>query len=1149
MSEPGQPSALPIGLPPEQFAAAFPFHLALDRKLSLVQAGSTLRRICPDVQAGADLDQIFRSIRPEGRMTLEWVLQHRLRFFLLEHLTTKLQLRGEFIILPEQDTLLFLGSPWFTDSSEIATLGLGFEDFAIHDPVVDMLQVFQASKMALADAKKLADKLTRQRTELRAANQRLLQQEAETRKLALIAARTDNAVVLTDALGVTEWVNEGFVRLTGYTFDEIRGRKPGSLLQGPDTDPNTVRYIREQLAKGEGFSVELLNYGKCGRKYWLAIEVQPIRDEVGRITNFMAIEADITQRKLADRRLAVQYSVSRTLAECNTVAEALPRILQAVCDHLNWQAGEIWNLDETAQALRGVATWHDPRWDAPAFIADSLTRQFPVGVGLPGRVWMSGEPSWIRDVVIDPNFPRAALAARENLHGAFGFPIRAGGEFWGVMEFFSRNIEEPDEALLRMFGAVGEQIGQFIVRKQAEAALRQTNTLQRAILESANYSVISTTPDGTIVTFNRAAEQMLGYRAEEVAGRATPALFHDAGEVAARAGELTRELGREIEAGFEAFVTRARLGEPDEREWTYIRKDGTRFPVRLSVTALFDEQSRVTGFLGIASDITESKQAAEELLRAKEAAESASRAKSEFLAMMSHEIRTPMNAIIGMTNLLQDTPLSEQQREFVQTVGTSGEALLEIINDILDFSKIEAGQLRLEMAILRPARLIEGVMDLLATRAQARGLTLEARVAPDVPEALRSDDGRLRQVLVNLVGNGLKFTEHGGVRVEVRCLRESAARAQLRFEVRDSGPGIKPEDQERLFQPFIQLAGTTARRQGGTGLGLAISRRIVELLGGTIGVESKPGRGSVFWFEIEAEIAQPEPALEDRAEMTKDRAAGDTGFFPSAGSQLHVDRPLRILVAEDHDTNRRLAALMLEKLGQRADFAGNGLEAVDAWERFAYDVILMDCQMPEMDGFAATREIRCREAALPASARPPVHIIALTANALAGDRERCLAAGMNGYVSKPVRLEALRAALGRATPGVGMEANGESLKAALARPQSKIAELRREFGDEAAAELLASFLKDTPPRLKELRQLAGTDDRQVLARSAHSLAGSCGIFELEFMRTLALTLEEMARQSGAQDFEPLVEELERNFLAALPDLQRLQRATQTGQQP
>ncbi len=765
MSQPGQPVSPPIGLPPEQFRAAFPFHLALDRTLKLIEAGSTLRRICPDVQPSADLDQIFQSIRPEGRITLEWVLQNILRFFLLEHRATKLQLRGEFILLPGEETLLFLGSPWFTDTSEIAERGLSFEDFAIHDPVVDMLQLFQASKVALADAKKLAAKLTVQRTELRALNERLRQQEAETRKLALIAARTNNAVVLTDAAGVTVWVNDGFTRLTGYTLAEMLGKKPGSILQGRGTDSETVRRMGERIRETGSFREDILNYGKDGRSYWVSVEVQPIRDDQGNLTNFMAIETDITARRAGQQRLAIQFEVSRVLAEAKEITNALPLIIQAICEKLGWQVGQAWRT--TGERLRFFGAWHTTAGNVAEFVNVSRTVEFGREMGLPGRTWVTGEPMWIQDLSQDASFSRQETAERTGLRAGFAFPVFVRGNVWGVLEFFSRTIEDPDGSLLQTVSAVGNQIGEFIARRETEDALHETSTLHHAILEGANYSIISTAPDGIIQTFNSAAERMLGYTSEEVVGKVTPAIIHDVGEVVARASELTRELGRKVEPGFDTFIAKVALGKPDDREWTYIRKDGHRFPVLLSITALFDENGTVVGYLGVASDITESKRIAVELVKAKEAAEEANRAKSDFLATMSHEIRTPMNGVLGMTELLLKTNLNSRQKEFAEAVAQSANALLYVIDDVLDFSKIEAGKLAIVSEDFSIRSLTDAVLEVVAHHDLKKKISLAAIIHHDVPIKVKGDAQRLRQVLMNLAGNAVKFTEQGEVVVRV----------------------------------------------------------------------------------------------------------------------------------------------------------------------------------------------------------------------------------------------------------------------------------------------------------------------------------------------------------------------------------------------
>jgi|GEM_PF-1154355 len=569
-------------------------------------------------------------------------------------------------------------------------------------------------------------------------------------------------------------------------------------------------------------------------------------------------------------------------------------------------------------------------------------------------------------------------------------------------------------------------------RRRAKQANRKLAAKLQAILQHAGHAIISTDNEGIIQVFNPAAERMLGYSADEIIGQQSPLLFHDPEEVRERAESLSEELGTTIEPGVELFWHLFNMRA--QMEWTYVRKDGTRVPVLLSLSALTDSDGTVQGYMGVASDISEQKRVESEIRHAKDeleqankqlgdalehtrqlalAAKQATAAKSEFLANMSHEIRTPMTAILGYADLLieQDEATGRPRSEALQTIRRNGLHLLEIINDILDLSKIEAGRLELERVDVPLWPLLEEVRGLMCVRAEQKGINLDIRAITPLPSHGSTDPVRLRQVLMNLVGNAIKFTEQGRVTVSMGY-DDRDGRGILRVHIDDTGIGISPEEMNRLFHPFSQADTSTTRRFGGTGLGLTISKRLVSLLGGEIAVESKRGCGSRFTITLDVGPAVPPQQRHFPCYVTPPPAsaldAGNPPAVPLEEPQPKGPAAGRILLAEDGPDNQRLIGLVLRKANYQVTVAENGRIAIEKFHQAAaagtpFDLILMDMQMPEMDGYSAAQQLRQEGNQVP--------IIALTAHAMTGDREKCLAAGCDEYLSKPIDRQQLLATI------------------------------------------------------------------------------------------------------------------------------------------
>jgi len=677
-----------------------------------------------------------------------------------------------------------------------------------------------------------------------------------------------------------------------------------------------------------------------------------------------------------------------------------------------------------------------------------------------------------------------------------------------------RNEAIVQESLLEAHLDLEGRVLQRTSELAAANADLQKQMQERARAEHANAQIMEHSLDvictidaeGRFGQVSRACHTIWGYLPEELTGRTHLEMVHC-----------------DDHAKTVAVATAIMQGEPvTDFENRYVRKDGSIVPVLW--TANWSNVERI--MFCVARDITARKELERDQLGAREAAEAANRAKSEFLANMSHEIRTPMNGILGMTDLVLESKLTEEQRGYLEMANASGKALLGVINDILDFSKIEAGKLELEAIGFNLRESVAHMLKPLVFRAAKKGIELVTEIEPAVPERLIGDPLRLRQILINFADNAIKFTHRGSIVVKVAVETEGESEQCLHFSVRDTGIGIPPEKQEAIFEAFAQVDGSTTRNYGGTGLGLTIASQLIEQMRGKIWIESTVGQGTTFHFTAWLGIA---PELSSAAFAASSARDAD-GEAWSAGSDHPDERTgLHVLLAEDNVINRALATGILGKRGHAIVHAVNGREAVEIASGGAFDVIFMDVQMPEMDGFEATRRIREMEQA---SGRVRTPIVAMTAHAMQGDRERCLSAGMDDYISKPLDRKLLLALLAQlAAAPRALPAAPPLLRSAGILPIPPREKLLEELdGDEDLLERMAELYGSNTPRLVEgVRDAVRRGDPSEVAAGAHGLLSTLGAFGATAAYRLASRLEEFGRREDLTSADELFEELEREI--------------------
>jgi PAS domain S-box-containing protein len=885
------------------------------------------------------------------------------------------------------------------------------------------------------------------------------ERENQLNILSSIAAENTNGVVISDKDGKIEWVNKSFENMTGYSLKELRNTKPGKFLQGKDTNPQTVAYLRNQIHAGEPFVCEILNYHRSGRPYWLRIQGQALKDKDGNVVKYFAIEEDITKEKETQQKLKEFESRFRL---------ALEKI-----------GDNVWEYD----FLTNKTVFSNPKNIFIGYVAGESTENNI-------KWWESIHKDDLHILIENDKKCRNGEIDFHTLE--YRMILNDGSIRWvldrGVV------IEKDKEGKpLKIIGTHAD----ITDKKNAEVAIRRKEEKYRNIIANINLGLLEVDNDEKIQYANQSFCNMCGYELDELLGKKASAMFvrNESIELINNKNELRK---KSISDAYEISVS----NKKGEHRWWLI-----------SGAPNYNDVGELIGSIGIHLDITEHKKLEIELLEAKNNAEASARAKETFLANMSHEIRTPMNAIIGMSNQLAKSNLGHDQQFYLRTIQSASDNLLFIINDILDLSKIEAGKLALEHIGFEPQKIISDAMQVMMYKAQEKGISFtNSFYDSKLSSVFIGDPYRLNQVLLNLISNAVKFTDNGGVDIICELIDDKVASQMVKVTVTDTGIGMDESFINQMFDKFSQEYKSGSRKFGGTGLGMSISKNLIELMGGNIKVNSKKGVGTSI-------------------SVTLDMAKGDhKDLFQKDVIKLTNDflKGKKIIVADDNYHNRLVASLILQNYGAEIIEANNGEEALTAANSKDHDLILMDIQMPVLNGYEATKILREQGRTTP--------IIAVTANAIKGESKKCIEAGMNDYISKPFDKEIFLETIAKWLLPVSISKENETdtqINAPeLANSLYDLSHLNAiSRGNEPfIRKMVHLFCEQTPPLIEEMISAYLANNLEKMGALAHKIKPTFDSLNIQLLKQDIRTIEIAGKENKAlPDLKELLEKIDKTI--------------------